>query len=153
MNVFLENLGFDNWFDSVWQIPATEPPHSWLVSSWSVVLHSKYIPTKSCLQSAWIRAVQDPKFPAWYHPGLIEFPVWYHPGRFNFPAWYHPAFSTTISFTIFSESSCFHPGLFADQDGNRATRLKRPNHPRCLTTLIYMCRHSNCDHVMFDNSV
>ena len=25
---FLENLGFDIWFDSVWQIPATEPPHS-----------------------------------------------------------------------------------------------------------------------------
>ena len=42
--VFLKSLAFDNWFDSVWQIPATEPPNSWLVSSWSVVLHSKYTP-------------------------------------------------------------------------------------------------------------
>ena len=24
----LESLGFDIWFDSVWQIPATEPPNS-----------------------------------------------------------------------------------------------------------------------------
>ena len=104
-----------------------------LVRSIAFQIHS----TKSCLQSAWIRAVQDPKFPAWYHPGLIKFPVWYHPGRFNFPAWYHPAFSTKFFSYNFSESSCYHPGLFADQDGNRATRLKRPNHPRCRTTLPF----------------
>ena len=97
-------------------------------------MHSKYIPIKSCLQSAWIRAVQDPKFPAWYHPGLIKFPVWYHPGRFSFPAWYHPAFSTIV-FYIFCWNDPVSTWFIGRPSGKPRYQAGTSQSSRCLTTL------------------